>query len=649
MRIGQWAGLALGAACTACASLPAARPQFPVGSAPLTASLQVPYVSQSELLCGGAAIAMVERWWGRRGVQADSFSYLVQKDAGGIFTTDMEQVARARGWETQALSASSDLVRQSLADGVPVIALIAVATTRYHYVVVTAWNATTVTYHDPAVAPSVTVGVPGFLRRWKGARQWAMFLRPAEFVAPVSAPRVISPSPESVDSLPCRPWLDDAAAAATGNRFGDAEQSLREAEIACPSESLVLRERAGVRFRQRQYRDATRMAEAYLRVAPDDSLGWQLLASSRYLSGDAEGALQAWNVVGRPSIDLVRIDGTRHIAFRTLAEAIELSPGSLLTPHRLALARRRLADIPAVSQSRISYAVVAGGVAEARATVVERPLLAPRLQLFAVEAVRAATTQEVMLGVGAPLGAGLHLVIPTTVRLERSWETYRFAGGVADERRRASSGSVTAWLRPDLEVRWGARLEDWSEAGNYVALALGSALHLAADRVSLLADVERGVAVTDIASYSRISTRVAWAPPADWWSNSWSLHVGADWNTASTPRGLWPIAAGSLARAIPLRAHPLNVDGALPLAQAGVRIVHGGVAGDRNVVNAGRLAIGTGIFLDAARILSSRGSANGSRLYLDGGIGVRMKVADRRWGVTAAFEPTLPVRLSRLR
>jgi hypothetical protein len=46
--------------------------------------LDVPFVSQSERLCGGAAAAMVLRYWGERGVTAEDFAGLVDNDAGGI-------------------------------------------------------------------------------------------------------------------------------------------------------------------------------------------------------------------------------------------------------------------------------------------------------------------------------------------------------------------------------------------------------------------------------------------------------------------------------------------------------------------------------------------------------------------------------------
>ena len=70
---------------------------------PAPAPLAVPYLPQSTLLCGGAALAMVERWWGRRGVFAEDFAALVRPELGGIRTTDLAQAATDRGWDTRLL------------------------------------------------------------------------------------------------------------------------------------------------------------------------------------------------------------------------------------------------------------------------------------------------------------------------------------------------------------------------------------------------------------------------------------------------------------------------------------------------------------------------------------------------------------------
>src|SRR5487761_2664384 len=101
MRAGRWLlpGLAVVSGLIAPVDRARASPAPMRAEAP--AVLQVPYVAQSELLCGGAALAMIERWWGRRGVYAEAFAYLVRPAAGGILTTELVLAARARGWQTQ--------------------------------------------------------------------------------------------------------------------------------------------------------------------------------------------------------------------------------------------------------------------------------------------------------------------------------------------------------------------------------------------------------------------------------------------------------------------------------------------------------------------------------------------------------------------
>ena len=51
-----------------------------------TRLLDVPYLAQTEDLCGGAAVAMVLRYWGERQVYAEDFAALVDRSASGIHT-----------------------------------------------------------------------------------------------------------------------------------------------------------------------------------------------------------------------------------------------------------------------------------------------------------------------------------------------------------------------------------------------------------------------------------------------------------------------------------------------------------------------------------------------------------------------------------
>ncbi len=652
--------------------------------------LQVPYVPQSELLCGGAAIAMIERWWGRRGVYAEEFAHLVRPASGGILTADLVAATQARGWLSQAVRGTPALVQQSLRDSVPVVALIQVAPTRYHYVVIVGWSAQRVVFHDPAVGPFAILATDVFLQRWKEADQWALLVRPSPPVA-TAAPRATdleAPAPD--DSLPCRPWLDEAAGAAGANRLEEADQFLAVAGNACPAEPLVLRELAGVRFRQGRQAEATRLAGEYLRRAPADALGWQLLASSRYLAGDPEGALEAWNAIGRPTVDLIRIDGSHEIRFQAIASTMAIPPGVVLTPERLTLAKRRIDDIPALALANVTYAAVPGGVVEVRAAVVERPVLGPIPRVLVAGALRAAVRHEVGLPVSTPFGAGerwtilwrwepanprraLRLDIPAriglpgVVDLEGSWEQYRFATPsptptVPLEQRRATTLGFSSWLSGGVEARTGARFERWAAEGDFLAISLGGALHGWHDRVALIARGEQAVALTGQGSYARVQSRVAWALPVAPFSMIWSGRVGADWTSANAPRGVWPIAGGDLARMIPLRAHPFIVDDRLSTARTGQGIVHGGVAADRPVATIRPLVLAAGLFLDGADVMTSNGGSMQHRRYLDGGAGLRIGVAgaqlvalridlarslleDRRWGLSVGFQQPWPPRL----
>src|SRR5688572_8077187 len=82
--------------------------------------LDVPFISQSEALCGGAAAAMVLRYWGERGIDADSFAHLVDRSAAGIRTIALIGELRARGWNAASMSGSTEEISRELARGRPV-------------------------------------------------------------------------------------------------------------------------------------------------------------------------------------------------------------------------------------------------------------------------------------------------------------------------------------------------------------------------------------------------------------------------------------------------------------------------------------------------------------------------------------------------
>ncbi|MEP6472452.1 MAG: papain-like cysteine protease family protein, partial [Gemmatimonadota bacterium] len=364
-------GLSLALGASASAQVPAPPP----ASAPVT--IDVPYLPQSELLCGGAALAMVERFWGRRGVYAEEFAGLVHPELHGIRTTDLAEAARRRGWATNQFDGTPEAVQSILADSVPVIVLIQVAPGRYHFVVLLSWSNGRVTFHDPAVAPSRSMAAARFLKAWDGGLRWAMTIAPDSKPA-AQPPAAVSQAPP-FNWPACAPHLPLALGVPlnTEARLEGAAASLENAMSGCPNEPVLLRELGGVRFKQRRFVAAESLAVLYVAAVPGDTLGWELLASSRYLLDDGAGALDAWNAIGKPSVDLIRIDGVRRIRFSVIATAIGIRHGGLLTRDNLTLARRRVAELPALSAASIGYQPVPGGLVEVRAAVAERPLLPP--------------------------------------------------------------------------------------------------------------------------------------------------------------------------------------------------------------------------------------------------------------------------------
>ncbi len=651
--------------------------------------LQVPYVAQSELLCGGAAVAMLERWWGRRGVYAEEFAALVRPVAGGILTTDLVRATRSRGWLTTEVRGSPAAVHQALRDSVPVIALIRVAPDRYHYVVIVGWSAGQVTFHDPAVRPYATLATDDFLARWQDADAWTLLILPAS--VPTAAP---IPVPIAIDSLPCRPWLDAAVDAAIAGQLDGAARLLDTAGRSCPLEPLVLREMAGIRFRQGQHLEAVRLARLYLQQVPGDSLGWQLLASGQYLLGDERGALLAWNAIGWPRMDFVRIDGSRHTRFRTIVDAMSVAPGEVLTPERLALATRRVADLPGLAMARVSFTPVAGGAVELRAAVVERPLIGAVPRLLVRGLVRAVVGRDASLVVSAPLGAGerwtaewrwetadprralrleipARLGLPGIVTLETSSAGFRFSDAAALPaaplvQQRATALRFGGWLSGSTEALIGARHEEWSAEGAFVAFTMGGALHTLQDRAALRAIGEQAISASGHQGYSRMQVRADWTSAQTPSAITWAARLGGDWITASAPRGLRPIAGGGLNRAIPLRAHPYLAGNALPAARSSQAILHAGLAADRRLGQIGPLDVGVGLFLDGADVTTPGGDANEHRQYLDAGAGLRIGLpgaaaaalhldlargllADRRWGLSVGLSQPWPPRLHDLR
>ena len=142
--------------------------------------LTVPYVKQTKALCGGAAAAMVFRYWGDGRADANQFAPLVDRAAGGIATDALAMSIEDLGWRVVRFTGSIDSVTQLLRDGRPVIVLLKVGNGRFHYVVVVGMTDTHIVVHDPARGPSRSMPVRAFLDAWEPAGLWALLVFPGQ-------------------------------------------------------------------------------------------------------------------------------------------------------------------------------------------------------------------------------------------------------------------------------------------------------------------------------------------------------------------------------------------------------------------------------------------------------------------------------------
>src|SRR5207253_10724050 len=92
-------------------SLAAATPEPIQATAPLAAepaiALDVPYLPQTEAMCGGAAAAMVLRYWGDAHAGVQLFDVLVDRRAGWIATTTLVAAVEQQQCLTLRTAASS--------------------------------------------------------------------------------------------------------------------------------------------------------------------------------------------------------------------------------------------------------------------------------------------------------------------------------------------------------------------------------------------------------------------------------------------------------------------------------------------------------------------------------------------------------------
>lgn len=629
----------------------AAATAAPAGQAGSRYLLDVPYLPQSEDLCGGAAVAMVLRYWGDHQVHPEDFSTLIDRGAAGIRTDVLTTAVSGRGWNahprTTTTGATAEWIRGQVDQGRPVIALIQIAPNRYHYVVVVGWTADRVIAHDPADAPYRVVTVTEFERAWAAAGQWALLVLPTETRLKV-APRVETRTTDTaIGSGACGQLIQNMVSLARAGDVAAAESGLVAATQLCPAAAAAWRELAGLRFLQSRWAEAAAMAERAAAIEPADQAGWDLLATSRYLNHEPGPALRAWNQLSRPTVDLLRMEGLTRTRHPVVAALVDLQPRMVLTPGTLGRAARRLDALPSAAATRLQFRPLDGGRVEIEAAVVERPAFPRGMAPLAVAAARGVLQREIQVDAAAPTRSGelltaawrwspgrprlaMSLAVPAVswlpgiTTVDGSWERQDYAApAVVRLERRHAGLQVADWASNTLQWSAGVGFDRWNDEG---AASAGASLdtRLLDDRVSLAAETAVWLPIGAGRRFATSGLSAAWRSAVTRDRPVWFATTGYTMATAASPLGLWPGAGTGHARAPLLRAHPLLDDGVVTGGVFGRQLLHGSIEYQHPLLTKLAGSLQLAIFADAARAWRRLGTDAPSALHLDVGAGLRV-------------------------
>jgi predicted double-glycine peptidase len=602
--------------------------------------LDVPYVSQSEALCGGAAAAMVLRFWGERGVSAETFAPLVDRSAAGIRTTALIAALIQRGWQATGADGTDAILGGELSNGRPVISLIEDRPGVFHYVVVVGVTDRAVIFHDPARAPLRVLTREEFDRRWRAADRWmAIVLPPPRADAPRAAA-----TPLPVGAVSCEQRIAQGISEAQAGDVESAERTLTGA-LACPGPAAA-RELAGVRFLQKRWDDAAQLAGEAAAIDPSDTYAWRLLGTSRFLLNQPLAALDAWNHSGEPRLDLVRVDGLERTRQRPVERMIGLAPGDVITQNRFVRAERALAELPSARSTRLELRPAGEGIAELHATVVERSAVPRDLWSAVMIGARAATTRAVDVSLGSVSGAGESVAfqwrfwprrprIAVSLRAPAAWpgtwgadvfgESQEFDLSQAESRRRGGRLVASRWLGAETRVEAHAGAERWNTTGMLGSFGVTTGLLSRAERLSaqIVTDGWAGSrrfgslsAVVNVSSAARVafSGTTPLGPVL-------TVSGGASKVTDAAPFDLWPAGDTGQARTTLARAHPVLDDGRMQVSRLGRSLVFGSSEAQYWWKAPALSRLGAVVFVDALRTMQRSGGA-GALNDVDIGAGV---------------------------
>jgi hypothetical protein len=606
-------------------------------SAQPLAILDVPFISQTEALCGGAAAAMVMRYWGARGLDAESFAHLVDRSAAGIRTTALVDDIRRRGWTATSVAGTRDAIARELTEGRPILTLIEDRPGTFHYIVIIGATPRALVYHDPARTAFRTMSREEFDRRWSAAGHWMALVVPPATAAdsPKATPTV------DIPDAPCDALVAEGVRLAQSNDLDAAERQLTGA-LSCGG-SAPLRELAGLRLLQRRWSELSDLASAAVSEDPSDEHAWRLLATSRFVQNDRAGALDAWNHVGEPRVDLVRVDGLTRTRQRVVEDLLPVERNDVLTRGGYEQARRQLRELPSAETAELSFVPVPSGLVELRATVAERPLMPADRWTLARLGIVAAFTREIEVSTGAFTGGGERVTVgwrywPGRPRLSAAFASPAPWGGVwsvdafterqpftaaviPTSSRRGAHVSASDWVTPWARASLRAGAERWDGVDTFAVLGAGMRLLTFGERLDGRLDASAWKAGY---SFGTIEAGATLRSKTERRGLVFVGRAGMGAASVQTPPDIWFAGDTGRARNLPLRAHPLITDGQIRVERIGRHVFYTSGEAQRWWQAKAGVRVGAATFVDFARTAQRIGPR--AQTDVDLGIGARLGI-----------------------
>jgi hypothetical protein len=465
-------------------------------------------------------------------------------------------------------------------------------------------------------------------------------------------------APESYDDLVSR-----AVAAGREGRLEDARRALDEAIARDASRPEARVERAGLFFVEKKYDDAVQELREALRLRQDD-YARDLLASSLYLSGREDEALEEWNSLGRPQVARIEIVGLVHVLDRVARREVVPAEGDVLRLRSLRETRLRLREVGVFDRVTVRATPQADGRAELDVALLERHgLFASPLEagvglgtntLNHLVRLRYSDVAGAGISVGAQYrweenrpDLSASLAWPRPLGLDANLRFSAFRGRQlyeADEPLFARARGFDLGLRrvvgPRTVVGMAFRARERSFSRSDPDAPPGSLLGASIGFEHRLLDTRRQrLDLSGQLLFSRSDVRYArglvgasyrvFLSPSDGASIDRSaLASRVQWGRASggAPIDEMFAVGGSAEMEYPLRAHPQVVDGALgvvvPLARS---VALGNLEWRRRLLRRSLVQVGLVAFCDGA-LLTRTVSGDLDHTYLDAGVGIRVGI-----------------------